>query len=182
MIYQIEFEASCKRRGFCPSCGTRRMADSAALLVDDILPRQPMRQWVLSVPFPLRFLFASNPKVMTRALAIVYRTIATHLTRKAGFTKTTAQTGAVTLIQRFGSALNLNIHFHMLFLDGVYGNGPNVPPLQFRQVKAPSGIELTQLTHTIATRVGRYLERQGLLERDTGQPYLTSEEIGRAHV
>ncbi len=35
---------SCKRRGFCPSCGARRMADSAALLVDEILPHQPMRQ------------------------------------------------------------------------------------------------------------------------------------------
>jgi hypothetical protein len=35
---------SCKRRGFCPSCGARRMADSAALLVDDILPHHPMRQ------------------------------------------------------------------------------------------------------------------------------------------
>jgi hypothetical protein len=168
---------SCKRRGFCPSCGARRMADSAALLVDDILPHQPMRQWVLSVPFPLRFLFASNPKVMTRALAIVYRTIATNLTRKAGFTKLTAQTGAVTLIQRFGSALNLNIHFHMLFLDGVYTSDSLA--LQFSQVKAPSGTELNQLTHTIATRVGRYLERQGLLERDNGQPYLTSDALGR---
>jgi len=38
---------SCKRRGFCPSCGARRTADSAALLVDDILPHKPMRQWVL---------------------------------------------------------------------------------------------------------------------------------------
>ena len=56
---------SCKKRGFCPSCGARRMADSAALLVDEVLPHQPMRQWVLSVPFPLRFLFASNPKAMT---------------------------------------------------------------------------------------------------------------------
>ena len=46
---------------------------------------------------------------MTRALAIVYRAIAAHLTRKAGFTKPTAQTGAVTLTQRFGSSLNLNI-------------------------------------------------------------------------
>jgi len=107
---------SCKRRGFCPSCGARRMADSAALLVDEILPHQPMRQWVLSVPFPLRFLFASNPKAMTRMLAVVYRTIATHLAHKAGFTKPLARTGAVTLIQRFGSALNLNIHFHMLIL------------------------------------------------------------------
>lgn len=96
------------------------MVDSAALLVDQILPYQPMRQWLLSVPFPLRFLFASNPKVMTKALAIVYRTIAKHLTHKAGSTKLTANTGAVTLIQRFGRVLNLNVHFHMLFLDGVF--------------------------------------------------------------
>ena len=66
----------------------------------------------------------------------------------------------------------------MLFLDGVYSHGSKGLPLWFRQVKAPSGTELTQLTHTIATRVGRYLERQGLLERDTGQPYLTSEALG----
>jgi len=49
---------SCKKRGFCPSRGARRMADSAALLVNEILPHQPMRQWVLSVPLPLRFLFS----------------------------------------------------------------------------------------------------------------------------
>ncbi|MFX0677454.1 hypothetical protein ABEL36_23130, partial [Escherichia coli] len=42
---------------FCPSCGARRMAESAALLVDEVLPEQPMRQWVLSFPFQLRFLF-----------------------------------------------------------------------------------------------------------------------------
>ena len=85
------------------------MSESAALLVDAVLPHQPMRQWVLSVPFPLRFLFASRPAIMGRVLGIVYRTIATHLTRKAGYTKATAQTGAVTLIQRFGGAVNLNI-------------------------------------------------------------------------
>jgi len=61
------------------------MADSAALLVDEVLPYQPMRQWVLSVPFPLRFLFARNAKVMTGVLGIVYRTIATYLAHKAGF-------------------------------------------------------------------------------------------------
>lgn len=52
---------SCKRRGFCPSCGARGMAESAALLVDEVLPEQPMRQWVLSFPFPLRFLFHHLP-------------------------------------------------------------------------------------------------------------------------
>ena len=96
------------------------MAESAALLVDDVLPHEPIRQWVLSFPFQLRFLFASYPQIMGKVLGIVYRTLATHITKKAGYNKQTAQTGAVTLIQRFGSALNLNIHFHMLYLDGVY--------------------------------------------------------------
>ena len=57
------------------------MVESAALLVDEVLPQQPMRQWVLSVPFPLRFLFASQPKIMGKALGIVYRTIAHRLAR-----------------------------------------------------------------------------------------------------
>ncbi|WP_180101632.1 transposase zinc-binding domain-containing protein, partial [Acinetobacter sp. YH12151] len=77
---------SCKRRGFCPSCGARRMAESAALLVDEVLPEQPMRQWVLSFPFQLRFLFASRPEIMGWVLGIVYRVIATHLVKKAGHT------------------------------------------------------------------------------------------------
>ena len=166
---------SCKRRGVCSSCGARRMVESAALLVDEVLPHEPMRQWVLSVPFPLRFLFASQPAIMSKVLSIVYRTIATHLTKKAGYTKTTAHTGAVTLIQRFGSALNANIHFHMLFLDGVYVDGVNGSAMRFRWVKAPTRDELTQLTHTIAQRVARFLERQGLLERDAENSYLASD-------
>ncbi len=100
---------SCKRRGFCPSCGARRMADSAALLVDEIMPEQPIRQWVLSFPFQLRFLFASSPEIMGKVLGIVNRVLSTHLIHKAGFIRASAQTGAVTLIQRFGSALNLNM-------------------------------------------------------------------------
>jgi ribosomal protein S27E len=87
---------SCKRRGFCPSCGARRVAESAALLVDEVFTKQPVRQCVLSVPFPLRFLFASRPEVIGRVLGIVYRCIATHLINKAGFSRKTARTGAVT--------------------------------------------------------------------------------------
>jgi len=79
-----------------------------------------MRQWVLSFPFQLRFLLARYPAVLSKVLGIVYRTLATHLIKKSGYTHQTARTGAVTLIQRFGSALNLNIHIHMLFLDGVF--------------------------------------------------------------
>lgn len=70
---------SCKRRGFCPSCGARRMAESAALLVDEVFPARPFRQWVLTVPFPLRFLFAAYPELMGRPQGIYpadYRTTA----------------------------------------------------------------------------------------------------------
>ena len=128
---------------------------------------------MLSVPFPLRFLFARDPAVMGKVLGIVYRAIATHLIRKAGHTKTTAQTGAVTLIQCLGGALNLNIHFHMIFVDGVYIAGAPDSRVRFRWVKAPTSEELNQLTHTIAQRIARYLERQGFLVRDAENSYLT---------
>ena len=77
------------------------MAEGAALLVDEVLPREPLRQWVLSVPF------ATDPTVMGQVLGIVTRAIASHLNKAAGYRHEAAQTGAVTLIQRFGSALNL---------------------------------------------------------------------------
>jgi len=167
---------SCKRRGFCPSCGARRMAESAALLVDEVFPYQPVRQWVLSFPFQLRFLFASRPLITGQVLGIVYRVISMHLVKKAGYSKKTARTGAVTLIQRFGGALNLNIHFHMLFLDGVYVDRLD-GTARFRWVSSPTIQELTQLSQTIARRVGRYLERQGLLERDAENTYLNTDAV-----
>jgi hypothetical protein len=108
------------------------MAESAALLVDEVFPKQPVRQWVLSAPYPLRFLFGSCPAVMGRVLSIVYRCISTHLIKKAGFARKIAQTGA------FNSALHLNVYFHMLFLDGVYIERP-IGSLRYRRVKAPSG-------------------------------------------
>ena len=166
---------SCKKRGFCPSCGARRMAESAALLVDEVLPEQPIRQWVLSFPFQLRFLFASRPELMSRVLGIVHRSISARLIKKAGFTRKTAQTGAVTLIQRFGSALNLNVHFHMLFLDGVYTTTP-WGKSRFHRTNAPNQQELSELVHTISHRVAGYLEREGILERDEENSYLTLEE------
>jgi len=73
--------------------------------------------------------------------------------QEAGFSRKTAQTGAVTLIQRFGGALNLNVHFHMLCLDGVYIEHPD-GSLRFRWVKAPNGAELTRLAETPARRIG----------------------------
>jgi len=69
---EILLPYSCKRRGFCPSCCGMRMVESAAHLVDKVLPHQPMRQWVLSFPYPLRLLLAREPKILSDVLGIVY--------------------------------------------------------------------------------------------------------------
>ena len=87
------------------------MTDGAALLADDVLPAKPIRQCVLSLPFALRFLLATDPDALTRVLGIVYRTISADVLKRARLTRATGSTGAVTLIQRCGSALNVNIHF-----------------------------------------------------------------------
>jgi hypothetical protein len=134
---------SCKQRGFCPSCGGRRMAETAALLADEVLPERPLRQWVLSLPFALRFLLATDPDSLTVVLRTVYRAISGFLLKQAGLTRATGHPGAVTLIQRVGSALNLNIHFHMILLDGVYVPVEGAAPV-FRHVPAPTGTELEQ--------------------------------------
>ena len=147
------------------------MAETAALLGDEVLPALPLRQWVISFPFALRFLFASRPDALARALTVIYRLLATHLAHKAGFRCKEAATGAVTLVQRFGSALNLNIHLHMLCLDGVYAQRPD-GGLRFARVKAPEREELEHLVQQIAERVGRALERMGLLRRDAESAWL----------
>ena len=164
---------SCKKRGFCPSCGARRMAETAALLADEVLPERPLRQWVLSLPYALRFLLATDPDSLTRVLGTVYRTISGYLLRKACLTRATGHTGAVTLIQRFGSALNLNIHFHMIFLDGVFVPVEGAPPV-FRHLPTPTAVELAALVQQIGERIGKTLERRGLIERDLENAWLTT--------
>ena len=111
---------SCKKRGFCPSCCARRMNDEAAHLVDYVLPAINMRQWVLSFPYKLRFQMAHSAELTGQILQVFIKVINSYqkrVARRCGVAG--ARTGSVTFIQRFGSALNLNVHFHALFLDGV---------------------------------------------------------------
>ncbi|MEX0619807.1 MAG: transposase [Pseudohongiellaceae bacterium] len=102
-------------------------------------------------------------------MGVVYRIIVTWLIHQAGFTHSTARTGAVTFIQRFGSALNLNVHFHILLLDGVYlSRAAGSESLQiFRRVNAPTKAELEILLHRISTRLARFLVKAGILEQDS---------------
>ena len=122
---------SCKCRGFCPSCGARRMAQTAAHLVEHVIPQVSVRQWVL------RF-----------------------------------QSRAVTLIQRFGSAVNLNIHLHCLFLDGVYRIDDGVPIFQ----SAPATEQLQTLLTKIIKRIMKLLTRRGYLIEEQGITYMAETD------
>ncbi len=75
--YLVAF--SCKVRDLCPSCGTRRMVETAAHLVDDVLPRVPFRQWVLSVPKRVRWYLKHDPAVVDGFAKVFLRLVETTL-------------------------------------------------------------------------------------------------------
>ena len=163
------FPASCA--AYAPRAGGRRMAETAAWLVDRVIPKVPVRQWVLSFPIPLRSLFAVHPELLAPVLQIIHPVIAMHLIKQAGIKRSEAATGAVTLIQRFGSAANLNIHLHGLVLDGVYCTSAEGAPV-FRPAPALTGEELQALLGKIITRVLRLLTREGHLVEEEGVTYV----------
>jgi hypothetical protein len=160
---------SCKGRAFCPSCLGRRMADTAAHLVDRVLPAVPVRQWVLSLPHALRYRLAYDHRLCSAVLRLFIRAVFGALRRRAraacGGAGRSAACGAITFVQRSGDALNLNVHFHSLVLDGVYLEGAEGRPV-FRPLPPPTDAEVERITLTVARRLQRLLERRGFFEPD----------------
>jgi len=152
---------SCKRRGFCPSCGGRRMADTAAHLVDRVLPAVPVRQWVLTLPYPLRYRCAYDARLTSEVLRAFLRALFAELRRRVRrhWGALAEQCGAVTFLQRFGSALNLNLHFHTLALDGAYPyNGGHAEAPRFLVLPPPTHDEVARVLAGTARRLHRLLE------------------------
>ena len=187
---------ACKGRGFCPRCGGRRMAATAAWWIDrtpqasrrgrrerceraerqarqapqpapgaerkarreGVIPHVATRQWVLTVPWKLRWLLARRPDLACGVHAVAMRTIERWYAKAAGVPKE-GRTGSVTATQRFGSALNLNLHFHSIFLDGVYTRGAD-DRLSFRRV-VPHTEDVERLVVRIADACEVWLTRQG---------------------
>jgi hypothetical protein len=173
--HEIVLAFSCKKRGFCSSCGGRRMAESAAHLIDEVFPKAGIRQWVLSFPMPVRFILAKNPKIQAKCLTIVHRAITGYIKKKAKAKglRATLQPGAVTLIQRFGGSLNLNVHFHMLFLEGGFYQTHQGPKLWW--IDPPTDAEIQAMVVTLATRVIRFLKKRGYFEDDAGSAIVEEE-------
>jgi len=108
---------SCKLRGLCPSCAGRRMAGTAAHLVDCVLPAVPVRQYVLAFPYELSGLAATRPEVLRALSRIFWEALRRRYQRwakRAGHATTRVETGAVTGVHRAGASLNVHVHFHVL--------------------------------------------------------------------
>jgi hypothetical protein len=159
---------SCKGR-ICPSCWARRAADIAADLVDRLLPQAPYRQFVLTFPWPLRFPLAFDATLLTRMMRAYLNTLFAWMRRRGRELGIRGgRTGAVTFIQRFGGALNLNPHLHSLIPDGLFVPDPETPDrLAFTPLPPPTDTEIEQLTVRIARRLIKLAVAAGV-GRDEG--------------
>ena len=170
---------SCKGRGVCPSCNTRRMAETAAHLSDHVFPRLPACQWVLSVPKRLRYFMQRDGAVLGMVLRIFLRVI--EQTLQAGspgaahVNKTALHIGAVAFIHRFGSSLNEHVHFHVCVVDGVFeevaGEGGAAaqaqalsPGVIFHPATGVTADTVAQVQASLRKRILRAFVGRGLLE------------------
>jgi len=161
---------SCKGRGFCPSCATRRMQGTAVHLLDHVVPHVPVRQWVLSLPRWARFLLARDPALITRALRIFLAEVfKSHRRRARAEGAVKPECGAITFVQRFGSALNLNVHFHSVVPDGAFVRMDD-GAVRFVALPAPPDEVLKKVLRRIADRLTKLLRPLRTASQDDARP------------
>ena len=182
---------SCKGRGVCPSCNTRRMAQTAAHLTDHVFPRLPVRQWVLSVPKRLRYFLQRDGAVLGMVLRIFLRAIAQTLQSSspgaANVDKAVLHIGAVAFIHRFGSSLNEHVHFHVCVVDGVFEEvagdviadvQPTPPRVIFHPASEIDETVVAQVQATLRRRILRAFVGRGLLQSCDAKDMLAYQHSG----
>ncbi|MFC1660479.1 transposase zinc-binding domain-containing protein [Gemmatimonadota bacterium] len=123
--YDFLVAFSCKGRGACPSCNAKRMAQTAAHLVDHVIPHVPVRHFVLSVPKRLRPFLHHRPRAADAVLHILLRALQATLREASPTAPAKASIGAVSFLHRFGSSLNPHfIELSFTSLDGLAGSHP----------------------------------------------------------
>ena len=164
---------SCKGRGVCPSCNTRRMAETAAHLTDHVFPRLPVRQWVLSVPKRLRYFLQRDAALQGAVLRILLRAVERCLREHSSGCDPSARIGAVAFIHRFGSSLNAHVHFHCCIVDGVFqpavkigeitGAADAVVEVDFHAATGLGTAAIASVQAQVRGRILRAFVRRGLI-------------------
>jgi hypothetical protein len=174
---EVLLACSWKRRGCCPSCSGRRMAQTAAHLGAGVIPWVPTRQWVVSVPIPLRYWSAPSRDLTAQGHTIIRTTIGqfdVNQAVKRGAERHKVQPGSVTFLQRCGGALQRNLHDHVIVMEGVFLDRTNqrlTPRLLTGE--PPSDADVAHVVQKISHRVIRKLRRLGYLEAGMEIPVAT---------
>jgi hypothetical protein len=180
---------SCKGRGLCPSCNGGHMAQTAAHLVDHVMPPAPVRQWVISVPKRLRGMLADRPAAVAALTKIFLDEIERLLCAAAGGTRDAdarasarPRLGGISFLHRFGSALNHHVHLHACVTDGVFmppadDAGCDAPPA-FLPARPITQADLATLTERVRRRVIRWFRLAGLLDAAAAADMLAWENSG----
>ncbi len=150
------------------------MADTAVHLVEKVIPEVPVRQWVCSLPWRLRVLLGYDRRLCAEVLEAFVVELSRSLKRRAKqslglATVAQALTGAVSVIQRGDSSLRLNVHFHVIALDGVYLSEEPDAPLVFHALPPPTPDEVADVAKRTALRVQKILARHGRTLDGTGE-------------
>lgn len=153
---------TCAGRGFCPTCLGRRMNQTTANLLAHVLPAQPLRQWVLTLPFPLRAPLAYEPGLMRVVARVFADSLLRWYERRLAPRDWTARGGLLTVIQRSGGDMRLNPHVHVAALDGVYVAGADGQPA-FRPLPRLKTDEVADVVQIAKTRVLKALARRGVV-------------------
>jgi hypothetical protein len=144
------------------------MVETAAHLADHVFPQLPVRQWVLSFPKRLRYLLHRDPALVGRVLGVVLRALEDRLRACCPRAPVTARFGAVTFIQRFGSAMNAHLHFHICVIDGVFSQDAR-GELRFHPATGLSPADVTAVEGLVRRRVLRLFERAGSLDPEAAE-------------
>jgi hypothetical protein len=142
------------------------MTELSAHLVDSVIPIVPVRQWVLTLPYQLRYHLAWNHDRCRRVLAVFIRALLGFYRRKAkALGIADGRSGAVTVIQRAGSGMELNLHFHSLALDGVFRKvGNEQSRLDFQPLPELTDEDVARVLATVRRRVIRMLARDDMID------------------
>ncbi|MGB7988180.1 MAG: transposase [Candidatus Methylophosphatis roskildensis] len=168
---------SCKGRGVCPACNARRMVETAAHLTDHVMPRLPVRQWVLSVPKRLRYFVQNDRAVETMALHIFLSALEQGLRARSPGAGPTSRIGAVAFIHRFGALLNAHVHFHCAVIEGVF-EADGAGGARFHEARGVDLETIADIQAKVRRRLLRATARRGLLEREDAQAMGAWEHSG----
>jgi hypothetical protein len=180
---------SCKGRGVCPSCNGRRMAQTAAHLVDHVIPPVPVRQWVISVPKRLRWYLAERPEAVSALTNIFMSEVEWLVQTAAGVEGTRSEKGTdsphiggISFLHRFGSALNHHVHLHACITDGVFAHIATSDQadagVAFLPCRPITPADLEALTERVRRRLIRWYKRRGFLDAEAAADLLSWNPSG----